>query len=100
MADVQVAVRLGRKARVDLRISLLADVLRDNVANEIGRIDSVSLWGGGARYSHNQGAETKGSREECASLDPTWGASHFLQSRSDSVMVAVGFSPRDDGRER
>ena len=36
VADVQVAVRLRRKAGVDLRIFLLGDVFGDDVADEIG----------------------------------------------------------------
>ena len=36
MADVQVAVGLGREAGVDLRVFLLGDVGGDNVADEIG----------------------------------------------------------------
>src|ERR1035437_7645768 len=37
VADVQVAVRLRRKARVDARIFVLRDVRGDDVADEIGR---------------------------------------------------------------
>ena len=37
VADVQVAVRLRRKARVNLRIFFLGDVLGHDVADEIGR---------------------------------------------------------------
>ncbi len=37
MADVQVAVGLRRKARMDLRIFLLGDVGSDDVADEIRR---------------------------------------------------------------
>ena len=45
VADVQVAVRLGRKAGVDLRILLLGDVRGDDVADEIGRRDRLRLFG-------------------------------------------------------
>src|SRR5258708_18386684 len=37
VADVQVAVGLGRKARDDLRVTLRGDIRRDDVADEVTR---------------------------------------------------------------
>ena len=41
VADVQIAVGLGRKTRVNLRIALLRDVCFDDVADEIRRARSL-----------------------------------------------------------
>jgi hypothetical protein len=46
MADVEVAIRLGREPRVDLRILLLRHVRGNDVADEIGRRG----WGGAACF--------------------------------------------------
>src|SRR5262249_37730577 len=41
MADVQITIRLGRKARVNLRVFLLRHMLGDNVPDEIARCERV-----------------------------------------------------------
>ena len=54
VADVQVAVRLGRKAGVDVRIFFLGDVFLDDVADEIGRGGGRRIFG--VRIAHLSGA--------------------------------------------
>ena len=63
VADVQVAVGLGREARDDLRVALFRDILRDDVADEVagrgrgGVIFLISGVGGGEPPGPKETAE-------------------------------------------